>query len=305
MVLVVLLYALLALTFTLGKAAVSYADPLFLVAARMIIAGPLLLAIHAVRNGFSWHFSRKDIFNFFQVIVFHIYLSFIPEFWAFQYVSSIKVNILYATTPFIAMFFSYLLYKEKVTVSQLFATIIAFLSLMPLMLKDNWCAGEILSFALPELFLLVSIASAAYAWFVIKKLMNRGYSLFIINGIAMFGGGVMSFITWLLVHQQGVNPVCELMPFILSVAGLIVLSNIIVYNLYGWLLNHYSVNFVACAGFLSPLFGALYGRIFLNETLGWQHWVAMIGITLALYLFFIMSLRIDARASMKILSLSN
>jgi drug/metabolite transporter (DMT)-like permease len=286
MVLVVVLYALLALTFTLGKAAVSYADPLFLIAARMIVAGPLLLVLQSIRRGFSWRFHQRDIFDFIQVIFFHIYLSFVPEFWAFKYVSSIKVNIMYATTPFIAMFFSYLMYKEKISVIQFLASLIAFISLMPLMLKNDWCTGEILSFALPELMLLVSITSAAYAWFVIKRLMNRGYSLFVINGIAMFGGGLMSLVTWFFVHQPGVSPVYSLVPFLMTVGGLILLSNVIVYNLYGWLLNYYSVNFVACAGFLSPLFGALYGRLFLSESLGWQHWIAMAGITVGLYLFF-------------------
>jgi drug/metabolite transporter (DMT)-like permease len=96
----------------------------------------------------------------------------------------------------------------------------------------------------------------------------------------------MSLATWMAIRTPHVDPVFSWIPFVLTVGGLILLSNIIVYNLYGWLLNFYSISFIACAGFLSPLFGALYGRIFLKESLGSQHIIAMIGITIGLYLFF-------------------
>lgn len=286
MVLVILLYALLALTFTLGKAAISYADPLFLIAIRMLVAGPLLLGIYWVKRGISSSFKTSDTFDFIQVIFFHIYLSFIPEFWAFQYVSSIKVNIMYATTPFIAMLFSYVLYHEKITLAQFWGTIIGFLSLMPLMLRGESCGVDLWRFSLPELMILLSVSSGAYAWFVIKRLMRKGYSLLVINGVGMLGGGILSLATWLALHQHGVSPIVSVVPFVVTVGGLILLSNVVVYNLYGWLLNFYSISFVACAGFLSPLFGALYGKLFLNESLGSQHIIAMIGITIGLYLFF-------------------
>ena len=291
MLLVILLYALLALTFTLGKAAVSYADPLFLIGTRMVVAGVLLLGFYFLKSYFlpgttAFKPSKRDIIDFIQVTFFHVYLSFVPEFWALQFVSSIKVNIMYATTPFVALLLSYVLYREKITPAQLLGVCCGFVSLLPLMARSSQNCGNIFSFSLPELVLLVSIASAAYAWFVIKDLMNRGYSLALINGIAMLGGGLMSFVTWYIVHAPGAQPILEMRPFIITVAGLILLSNVVVYNLYGWLLRYYSVNFVACAGFLSPLFGAFYGYIFLHEILGWQHFLAIVGITIGLYLFF-------------------
>ena len=286
MFLVVLLYALLALTFTLGKAAVSYADPLFLIGTRMVIGGILLLGFYVIKNRIAFRPSRRDLFDFMRVTFFHIYLSFVPEFWALQFVSSIKVNIMYATTPFVAMLFSYLLYHEKVTRLQLAGACCGFIGLLPLMTKGQAGCFDVFSFSLPELVLLVSIISGAYAWFIIKDLMNRGYSLAVINGSAMLIGGLMSFATWLMCRQPGVAPVIAIKPFIITVGGLILLSNVVVYNLYGWLLRYYSVNFVACAGFLSPLFGAFYGYIFLHESLGWQHCFAIIGITIGLYVFF-------------------
>jgi drug/metabolite transporter (DMT)-like permease len=289
MFLVILLYALLALTFTLGKLAVAYANPLFLIAVRMIVGGGLLLAFYMLKHR-TFYLAPRDRATFISLTVFHIYLSFVPEFWALQFISSIKVNIMYATTPFIAMIFSYFLYKERVTRYQLAGALCAFIGLLPLLIKGeeatltDW--RTLLAVSMPELALFVSIVSGAYAWFIIKRLMNRGYSLSIINGVAMFAGGILSLLTWLLVRRPEVSPIVALKPFLLTVGGLIILSNLVVYNLYGWLLHFYSVNLVACVGFLSPLFGAFYGHIFLGESLGWQHGVAIVSIAIGLYLFF-------------------
>ncbi len=296
MFLVVLLYALLALTFTLGKAAVAYADPLFLIGARMVVSGCLLLGFYAIKNRMVFRPSLRDLVDFGRVTFFHIYLSFVPEFWALQFVSSIKVNIMYATTPFVAMIFSFLLYKTRVTRLSLAGACCAFIGLLPLMTRGEAGCTDLLSFSVPELVLLMSIISGAYAWFIIKDLMNRGYSLATINGFAMLAGGIMSFVTWYFFRQPGVAPITNMRFFIITVAGLILISNVVVYNLYGWLLKYYSLNFVACAGFLSPLFGALYGYIFLHEGLRWQHYFAIVGITVGLYLFFQGELQARARS---------
>jgi drug/metabolite transporter (DMT)-like permease len=287
MFLVVVLYALLALTFTLGKAAVAYANPVFLVAFRMIVAGVLLLGFYGLTKRLKVSVTGQDFFNFAQVILFHIYLSFVPEFWALQFISSVKVNIMYATTPFITVLLSYFLYNERIKKAQLVGICVAFVGLLPLMARgEGFALRDLLSISLPEGVLFLSIASAAYAWFVIKKLMDRGYSLLLINGVGMLGGGLMSLITWYLARSSAVAPVVDWKQFLILVAALIILSNVVVYNLYGWLLNYYSVNAVSCAGFLSPIFGALYGKIFLGEQLGWQHFVAIGAIALGLYLFF-------------------
>ena len=288
MIYIIVLYALLAFTFTLGKFALAYSEPLFLVAARMLIGGPLLLLAQALRpKTVSVDVSKRDIIDFIQVIFFHIYLSFIPEYWALTYVSSIKVNILYTTTPFVTILLSYLLYNEKLSVSQVMGTTLGFLSLLPLMLRGGGeCSGSLVSFSLPDLMLILSISSGAYAWFVIKRLMQRGYSLLVINGWAMLIGGVMSLFTWHYLNPFNQSPIYDFTPFLLSTLALVLVSNVIVYNLYGWLLTRYSLNIVSLAGFLSPLFGALYGKLLLGEDLGWQHLIAMGGITVGLYLFF-------------------
>jgi len=289
MILVVLLYAVLALSFTLAKAGIATAQALYLVSIRMIVGGLVLLPIYLFRRRtiLTSTMMMRDIIDFAQVILFHIYLSFVPEFWAMQFLSSIKVNIMYATTPFITMILAYLLYREKMTIYQVIGSMVAFAGLLPLMARgEEFCLADMFAFEIPELVLLGGICSAAYAWFVIKRLMNRGYSLLLINGISMLVGGCMSLATWYVVRPVGEPAVYHMSAFVINIIAMVLLANIFVYNLYGWLLRTYSVSLMATAGFLSPIFGAIYGNIFLNEPLGWQHLFSIAGIAIGLYLFF-------------------
>jgi drug/metabolite transporter (DMT)-like permease len=289
-VMVLILYAMIALTITFAKAAVSAADPLFFIAVRMLIAGGLLLGFYQLfrkKHAVQGSVTLNDVVNFALVVIFHIYLAFIPEFWSLQYLPSVKANILWSMTPFVAMLLSFIVYGERITRLQLIGSLIAFFSLMPLLVHGySWCMHDMFSFSLPEMMLIISVFSATYAWFIIKKLMDRGYSLLTINGFAMLFGGVMSFATWLFMRTPGSVTVTSYGPFLFTLFGLILLSNVIVYNLYGWLLKNYSINMVTIAGFMSPVFGALFGWFFFGEQFALHDAVAVSGIAIGLALFF-------------------
>ena len=295
MTLIFVLYALIALTFVIAKSALFYAKPIFLIGIRMVLAGAILLGYLKAFKKNSLKIDKEDKYKFLRVALYHIYLSFILEFWALQYLSSSKTNIIYSITPFIAAFIAYYFYQEKLNIFKKTGMFLGILAIIPVLIAQyNPSEGaSLLRFSTAECVMLIAVFCGAYAWFLIKDLMNKGYSLVLINGFAMAIGGVAALITSLIfefliptfIYNHEVVLVSNYFKFFLWISALILTSNIIVYNLYGFLLRKYSITFLTLAGFLSPVFGAILGYFLLGEPITW-HYLASLGlITLALYIF--------------------
>jgi drug/metabolite transporter (DMT)-like permease len=115
--------------------------------------------------------------------------------------------------------------------------------------------------------------------------MDRGYALTLINGIAMLIGGCLSMVTALLFEDVR-HAVTAWVPFLGWVLALVVVANIVVYNLYGWLLRRYSITFLSFAGFLSPSFGMVYAWLLEGQHLTWHYPVSLCLVTAGLYIFY-------------------
>src|SRR5262249_16486304 len=137
-----------------------------------------------------------------------------------------------------------------------------------------------------ELALLFAVCCSAYGWLVMKDLITkRRYSPLMVNGIGMLVGGIAAAFTafaiegnYPLVIQKAPTDVIgmrlieycgPLLTSLIMAAGsmllLIIIANIICYNLYGYLLTKYSPTFLSFAGFSTPLFASVFGWIFLKE----------------------------------------
>jgi drug/metabolite transporter (DMT)-like permease len=132
---------------------------------------------------------------------------------------------------------------------------------------------------------------------LLKKLVNtRGYSPIMVNGVSMLCGGIAALIT--SIHHEGIPMikgtgewvggffVSNIMMFMFYLMAAIVIANIIFYNLYGYLLKQYSATFLSFAGFTTPLFAALYGRIFLAESVSASFFIAVGLVGTGLTLFY-------------------
>lgn len=313
MILILILYMLLASTFTLGKAALDYAAPIFFIGLRMSIAGIVLLGYLYFFNRKSWKFSLKDIRSFVYITLFHIYLSYTLEFWALQYVASAKACFLYNLSPFITVLFSYFMFSEKMTRRKWLGLTIGFLGFLPVLIADAPAENSVGSFfflSLPELCLLASAICAVVGWVTMKQLVSeKQYSPIMINGIGMFFGGIAALATSFLLEGK---PALKFPPgctkcfigsaflskeFLYSYAGgifmlgiytviLILIANIIFYNLYGFLLKKYSATFMSFVGFTCPLFAALFGWLFRGEAVSWPFFISVFIVFWGLYLFY-------------------
>ena len=118
MFLIILLYMLFASTFTVGKAALTYMQPIMFIGMRMTAAGLLLLGYQYLFNRSKWRINREDRSTFAAISFFLMFVSFVAEFWAIQYVSAAKAFLLYNLSPFITALFAYWILKERLTGKQ-------------------------------------------------------------------------------------------------------------------------------------------------------------------------------------------
>ena len=294
MFLVVFLFAILASTFIFAKKTLMYANPFFIIGFRMILASIFLLGFHLFRNKWRLAIKREDWFLFFKMALFHVYFAFIPEFWALQYLSALKTTLIYSATPFIAAILSYFLLKERLSLIKIGGIVIGLGGLMPVLLSKVTgveARMELCSISIPEGVLFISVVCGAYAWFLVKELMDKGYGLGLINGMAMLIGGVLSMGT-AFTFEGFTNPVRAWLPFLGWLLLLIISANFIVYTLYAWLLKRYSLTFITFAGFLSPSFGTLYEWLFLGGTISWHYPLSIGLVALGLYVFCLEDFRL-------------
>jgi drug/metabolite transporter (DMT)-like permease len=209
------------------------------------------------------------------------------EFWALQYVSALKTIMIYSATPFVAAALSYFLLGKRLNRNKILGMAIGVSGLLPVLsaAADGPLLGGSWLPSLPEFTLCCAVVASAYAWFLFSDLMNKGYKLPFINGVTMLMGGVMSMAT--AVFTDGfVHGVTNWPQFLLWVGLLNLTANIIVYNLYGWLLKHYSITFITFAGFLCPTFGALYEWFFMGGVITWHYIASLMLVTAGLTIFY-------------------
>lgn len=290
MALVFILYALFASVFTVSKFALQYTQPFFFVGGRMILAGVILLSYLYVFKRDQFYFKKKNLFQLFCLAAFNIYLANVFEFWGLQYLTSFKTCFIYSLSPFAAALFSYLLFSEQMTTKKWLGLLIGFGGLMPMLLSQTTSeerAGQLFMFSWAELAVMGAAVSSVYGWILLKQFVrDEGYSPVMANGLSMLLGGTMALFHSFFVESWKPVPYTEFIPVAGSMALLIVTSNIICYNLYGVLLRKFSATFMSFAGLSTPLFTALFGWIFLNETVSWTFFISLAIVFAGLLLFY-------------------
>jgi drug/metabolite transporter (DMT)-like permease len=290
MIILFLVYALFASTFTIGQAALKYTQPVFLIAFRMGFAGVLILSYLAL---FKKKLLKFDAFNFIlltQISIFHIFIPYVTEFWGLQYVGSAKAAILYGITPFVTAIFEKFMFKVPVTRNKLIGLTIGFLGFIPILYTatpKEQLLNAFFRISLPELAILISAISSCYGWILIKKsIVYEKYSPLFANGIGMLGGGFLSILTSFFIEKWNPIPTTNFGMMFFYIVLMIIIGNVIFYNSYGWLLHKYSATFLSFFGFSIPLFAAFYQWLFFGELVTWQFFLTSAMIAVGLYIFY-------------------
>lgn len=290
MIFIILMYALFAISFTIGKALLAYADPMFLTGSRMIIGGFILLGYQYFVARHDFKFQWKHRWLYLQMIIFGIYITYILRFWGLQYLTAAKTSFLYNLSPFLSSLYSYFMFNERLSRNQWIGLTIGCVGLIPILISHSLAEATFNweFFIDPaEIAILVSVACHSYAWVILRKLVrDKSYTPMMVNGLAMTAGGILALITSFLVEgRQSIAPQ-DILPFSALLGGVILFSNIICYNLYGHLLKKYSATLLSFAGFLTPPMTAFYSWVLMNEPVTWHFYVSNVIVFFGLYLFY-------------------
>lgn len=286
---VLLLYALFASVFTIAKTGLAYVQPLFLVGTRMLLAGVLLLAYQFIIKKQTLSLGSKAWRRLFLLALFNIYLTNIFEFWGLRYLTSFKTCFIYSLSPFLSALFSFFLFSERLSIKKWGGLLIGFLGFTPILLNQTSSeeqTGSLLFFSWAELAVMMAAVCSVYGWILLKQLVNEHQlSPLMANGMSMLIGGILALGHSYATEDWNPFPVTNYTIFLECTLLLILVSNLICYNLYGTLLKKYSATFMSFAGFTTPLFTALFGWLLLGEIVTWPFYLSFALVFFGLLVF--------------------
>lgn len=286
---VLLLYALFASVFTIAKTGLTHVEPFFLVGTRMMLAGIILLSYQFFVKKQTFSFNRQTWRRLIFLAVFNIYLTNVFEFWGLRYLTTFKTCFIYSLSPFLSALFCYFLFSERLTSKKWIGLMIGFLGFMPILLSQTSSeeqTGQLFFFSWAELAVMVAAICSVYGWILLKQLVNENQlSPLMANGMSMFIGGTLALGHSFSVENWDPLPVTNYPIFVECTILLILISNLICYNLYGSLLKQYSPTFMSFAGFTTPLFTALFGWFLLDEIVTWPFYLSFLIVFTGLLLF--------------------
>ncbi len=286
---VIFLYALFASVFIIEKTLLQYAEPLFSMGCRMGFSGLLMLGFHLFFAKKSFHLEKKFFWKLFLLGFFNIYLTNGLEAWALSRMPAFKTSFIYSLSPFSAAVLSYFIFSERLSIKKFFGLVIGFLGIIPLLLQKTAIERESASLFLlsaPEIAMFIAMISSVYGWIVLKQLIDdMECPFFVANGVSMILGAFFAFIHSYFSENWIPSPIINLNIFLFYSLLMVIISNFVCYNLYGFLLKKFSATFMSFAGFITQLFTPLFGKLFLAEAVPSSFYLSFIVVFVALYLF--------------------
>lgn len=285
--LVVILYALFGLSFTLGKLILAHAQPFFTVGMRMVIGSLGLICYIIARHRIQCYPAKSDFWSYVQLALFSSFIPYSLRSWSLQYLSTVKSALIFNIMPFTTALFAYFLYKEKLTKRKTLGLIIGFLGMLPVIITttpaEGWEFFSILS--LPELATIVAVCSLSYGMLIMQKLVkHKNCPPYLANAVHMLCGGMLALVLSSAVETNFIRG--DLTTFVIILTAQILISNIVCSNLQAYLLKHYSSTFMSFASFLSPLCASIYGWLIFGETVSWQFFISFGMVIFGLKLYY-------------------
>lgn len=268
MSLIVFLFAIWSSVFTLGRITVTHCPPLLLTSSRMILAGFILLLYLLI-------FKRKDLKinknQFFAIIVLGIlsmYFSNALEYWGQQKITASKTCFIYSLTPFFAAIFSFIHFKERMNLKKWAGMAIGLLGVIVSIYLQSGNLNGLCFFSLADLAIVGATLFSVYGWIILRLIVkDNELSPITANALSMFIGGFFALFHSFIAESWHPLPISleHMGPALKGILLMTFISNVICYNIYGYLLKKYTATFLSFVGLLSPLFASLNEWLILKE----------------------------------------
>lgn len=291
-ILLTILCSTYGLFFPIGKLIIethAIITPLYLIGIRFAIAGLMCMAYVAFYQKKWTMFTTKHILPILIVSLLSIHATNALELWALQHMDAGKTCFIYSCAPIISAILGYIVYQERLTGIQIIALIVGTLGFLPVILDGtNTESTMFWSFSYPELAIFASAILTITGWMFVKKL-NQNMSFLQVNGTSMFVGGLTA-----LVHAMGTETSTFVIQWhdhagmiVMSIAGLLILSNLISYNLHAFLLTRMSVTMINFACLSCTFFAALFSFLIIGEPMRFSLVQSMFIVIPALSIYFL------------------
>lgn len=206
-----------------------------------------------------------------------------------MYANPITICFLYASAPFLTAILLYFHSGTVLSHAKIIGLLVGLMGLIPILWKntatdlgasvknDQW---------LGNIIVLVSMIFFCWGWILFKKLIQScSCSVQTLNAIAMIIGGILSSVFVMMVYGNQIFEITFSENFV-YLMGLFLVSSLLTYTLYAYLLQHFSPTFISFAGFLEPAFALLYGVLWFGYRIRIVDIFSFLVLFLGLYIFY-------------------
>jgi drug/metabolite transporter (DMT)-like permease len=236
--------------------------PFFGAGIRFVIAAVLLFLIVRLR-GIHLPFDRNAWRVYIALGIPGYAIPFALVYWGQQYIPSALGSILFAAFPFwVAIFSHVFLTDEKLDFYKIGGILVGFAGLLVIFARDVHWAGVEGLWGMSAV--LLSTALGGFSLVVVKK-YGMSISPFSLNFVAM--GMTAAVLLGLSILLEQAADVVWNTSAVVSVGYLAVISSVVTFVIYFWLLKKVEAVYLSLTTFVSPIIAILLGAIFMGENL--------------------------------------
>lgn len=220
------------------------------------------------------------------ITVFNVFFTNCLEFWGLQYLSCYQTCYIYSLAPFFSAIISFFFLKERLGSMKIIGLVIALIGFIPLLVYKQIGASKQFYISSAEWALLGAAVSSVIGWISVRKISHqKKYPFLMANGLSMLYGGILSLLLSFAFEGFFPLPVVKWGPFLQGMLIITLINNIIGYSLAGFLVGKFTVTLMTFIGFITPLITALFGWIFLQETVSLLFFISYVVVFIG-FVFF-------------------